>query len=552
MHHSLHYLSSLKPFTRNSRPLMKTALSLFVVFMSCVMNNTMLASERKDLDSRDLLSKLDKLIEKRDYYYNLRKSQADSVKNLIDSTPDTKAKLPLYLDYGNIWSSLSADSAVNVLTRGAQLSDEAGDSCFKQRFLIDLSYAFFKRGQLIDCLVGLKNLENDGLCPENIQHYHYVSMIIYYTLGGFYSQADNGRTGDGDEYMARGRQHSDWLMSNLKPDHPNYHFAKSLSSFADMRLADMKASLRKAIELSHQNDKHLNEVSHTLLGEYYMRVGNIDEALRNYAGGAIRDIEYCSLDEVALLRLGELLYRLGDTARAYNYLAVAFENAVKGDMKFNLMRLNEAFMDVSEAQNREKHHRVSLLGALVVVLVILLLVVAKMIVSKRREVKHLRHVESSLARANLAKETYIAQFMNLCSSYIESLEDYNRMSKRKITAGQTEELLAYIKSGKIIEEQRHKFYDVFDDAFLHIFPNYIADVNKLLQPDKQIVTPSSNVLTTELRVLALSRLGIEDASIIARFLGISTNTIYTYRNKLRTRAIDRTTFEEEARKIGTI
>ena len=60
--------------------------------------------------------------------------------------------------------------------------------------------------------------------------------------------------------------------------------------------------------------------------------------------------------------------------------------------------------------------------------------------------------------------------MNLCSSYIESLEDYNRMSKRKITAGQTEELLAYIKSGRIIEEQRHKFYDVFDDALLHIFP----------------------------------------------------------------------------------
>ncbi len=142
--------------------------------------------------------------------------------------------------------------------------------------------------------------------------------------------------------------------------------------------------------------------------------------------------------------------------------------------------------------------------------------------------------------------------MNLCSSYIESLEDYNRMSKRKITAGQTEELLAYIKSGRIIEEQRHKFYDVFDDALLHIFPDYIADVNKLLQPDKQIVTPSPKVLTTELRVLALSRLGIEDASIIARFLGISTNTIYTYRNKLRTRAINRTTFEEDARKIGAV
>jgi len=516
------------------------------------MNPVLSASERKDLDSRELLSQLDKMVENRDYYYELRKSRADSLRMLIDSTSDAGARLPMYLEYGNILSSISADSAVNVLSQGLQLSLDLDDSCSVQRFLIDLSHAYFKRGQLIDCLLGLKNLENGELCQQNISHYHYVSMVIYFTLGGFYSQADNGRTGDGDEYMAYGRRHSEQLLKYLKPDDPTYYFAKSLGYFADGRLADMEASLKKAIKLSDRKDKHLNEVSHTLLGEYYMRVGNIDEALRNYAGGAIRDIESSSLDEVALLRLGELLYRMGDTARAYNYLAVAFENAVKGDMKFNLMRLNEAFMDVSEAQNREKHHRVSLLGTLVVVLVVLLLVVAKMIANKRREVKHLRHVESRLARTNLAKETYIAQFMNLCSSYIESLEDYNRMSKRKITAGQTEELLAYIKSGKIIEEQRYKFYDVFDDAFLHIFPNYIADVNSLLQPDKQIVTPSPKVLTTELRVLALSRLGIEDASIIARFLGISTNTIYTYRNKLRTRAIDRTTFEEDARKIGAI
>ncbi|WP_304382321.1 DUF6377 domain-containing protein [uncultured Duncaniella sp.] len=85
---------------------------------------------------------------------------------------------------------------------------------------------------------------------------------------------------------------------------------------------------------------------------------------------------------------------------------------------------------------------------------------------------------------------------------------------------------------------------------LHIFPTYIEDVNKLLQPDKQIVLSSPGILTTELRVLALSRLGIDDAAVIARFLGISTNTIYTYRNKLRTRAVDRASFEEDAKKIG--
>lgn len=213
--------------------------------------------------------------------------------------------------------------------------------------------------------------------------------------------------------------------------------------------------------------------------------------------------------------------------------------------------LTEVLAGSAQASVMEGHWCVPLIVGQVM-LVVLLIIVTKMMADKRREVRHLRHIESHLARANLAKESCIAEFMNLCSSYIESLEDYNRMSKRKISAGQTEELLAYIKSGKVIEEQRHKFNDVFDDALLKIFPNYVDDVNRLLQPDKQIVLTSPDVLTTELRVLALSRLGIEDASVIARFLGISTNTIYTYRNKLRTRAINRTTFEEDTRKIGTI
>lgn len=313
----------------------------------------------------------------------------------------------------------------------------------------------------------------------------------------------------------------------------------------------MSSCLHDVVENTTYNDR-INPYAYTLLGEYYMERGDYNEAVYNYAMASIGNVECAHLDGVALLRLGEMLYKIGDTSRAHNYMAVAMEKSIMGDMKFNLMRVNSAFMDVSKLMVEEKHHQLWLLSALVLVLLVLLVLVAKIITNKRKEVKMLKSVESRLANANLAKETYIAEFMNLCSSYIESLEDYNKMSRRKITAGQTEELLAYIKSGKIVDEQRKKFYDVFDEALLHIFPTYIEDVNRLLQLDKQIVTPAPNVLTTELRVLALSRLGIDDATIIARFLGITTNTIYTYRNKLRTRAIDRSTFEEEAKKIGMV
>lgn len=48
------------------------------------------------------------------------------------------------------------------------------------------------------------------------------------------------------------------------------------------------------------------------------------------------------------------------------------------------------------------------------------------------------------------------------------------------------------------------------------------------------------------------RLGIDDCARIAKFLGLSVNTVYTYRNKLKSRAADRDNFEADIMKIGNI
>ncbi len=48
------------------------------------------------------------------------------------------------------------------------------------------------------------------------------------------------------------------------------------------------------------------------------------------------------------------------------------------------------------------------------------------------------------------------------------------------------------------------------------------------------------------------RLGVDDSARIARLLGLSLNTVYTYRNKLRNRAKDRENFEADIEKIGNI
>ena len=62
----------------------------------------------------------------------------------------------------------------------------------------------------------------------------------------------------------------------------------------------------------------------------------------------------------------------------------------------------------------------------------------------------------------------------------------------------------------------------------------------------RIYPKSGELLTTELRIFALIRLGVTDSNRIAHFLGYSLATIYNYRSKMRNKAIgNKETFEQE-------
>lgn len=134
---------------------------------------------------------------------------------------------------------------------------------------------------------------------------------------------------------------------------------------------------------------------------------------------------------------------------------------------------------------------------------------------------------------------------------MDKLSQFNKIVMRKIATGQADDLLRMTRSGKFVDEQSKEFYEVFDNAFLHIYPNFVEDVNELLRPECRIVLKSNEMLNSDLRIVALVRLGIEDNNRIAQVLNFSLNTIYSYRNRLRNRAINRDTFERDIMRISS-
>lgn len=86
----------------------------------------------------------------------------------------------------------------------------------------------------------------------------------------------------------------------------------------------------------------------------------------------------------------------------------------------------------------------------------------------------------------------------------------------------------------------------FDDAFLELFPDFVAQVRTLLVPEAELRIKPQERLNTDLRVLALIYLGIDDSRQIAEFLRYSLPTIYNSRTRMRNLAKeDRDHFEEK-------
>ena len=100
-------------------------------------------------------------------------------------------------------------------------------------------------------------------------------------------------------------------------------------------------------------------------------------------------------------------------------------------------------------------------------------------------------------------------------------------------------------------EERQELMDHFDAVFLHLFPTFIQDFNKLLKPEARIYPTKNNSMNTVLRIFALVRLGIDESSKIAEFLDYSANSIYNYRSRIKKEALGlRDDFEKQVKQIG--
>lgn len=320
-----------------------------------------------------------------------------------------------------------------------------------------------------------------------------------------------------------------------------------------------------------QGDRRYSIVTSTL-AYFYTRKEQPDMQEHYLLLSAISDLRGSILENNSLRELSIIIMERGEFKKAYNYLQQASADAKRYGSRLRSLqvaRLAPLITKAYDAERAQTQQRTSLL--LIIISVIALLLVGTIafiltLIRKRRIAtekirtmneelerrnKDIETVNREMKESNLIKDEYIGRFLELSSSYIQRSEDRAKLLNRLARDKKMTELYTELKSQTSINDSIRLFYQNFDTAFLNIYPNFITDVNALMAPGNEFETEEAQKLTTELRILALLRLGIADNQKIADILRSSITTIYTYRSKLKARALNKEAFEDNIRRIAT-
>lgn len=112
--------------------------------------------------------------------------------------------------------------------------------------------------------------------------------------------------------------------------------------------------------------------------------------------------------------------------------------------------------------------------------------------------------------------------------------------------------MSVLHQNRLKDTDTKEFFLNFDKAFLTLYPTFIDEFNQLLYPDKQITLKKGELLSNELRLMALVRLGVKDTQKISTLLFYSPQTIYNYRSSMKNRAIDKENFEKNVESISDV
>lgn len=491
---------------------------------------------------RRSLIRLDSVIAHRGELHVQYDQMLDSLRKVMERTADVEQKYQLCgaLFYWNL--HYQADSSYYYVGRKEALLKEMDRPDRVDEIRINRAEVQLVRGNWNKAREELRACRPQEM-TDGMRQYYYGTFCNYYTWMASLS-VDEGAY---SHFRHRANTYRDSILQ-LLPEGVSHDIVFS-NLLLERESPDKVIGILTQKLQAASDPKERTYLNYSLAEAYAAKRDTLHQ-MYYLSETAYLDIRNSVREYLALPMLAWLVYRQGNLERAYRYADCAIQDSYACNSS---LRPGDGarFLPIIQRSMAEKIHadyshsrRMLLLTA---VLVLLLTTTVSALAWWMRKLAKMRQLlettnhkladsNSELKQTGNVKDTYIREYMDRCVGYIENMESYRRSLEKLAMARNNAELYKAIRSVEFLRQERKSLYADFDRTFLELFPHFIRDVNALLAEDCQLEPKQGEQLSTELRVLALIRLGMTDTSRIARFLGCSLTTVYNYRSRMRNNA----------------
>ena len=531
-------------------------ITLFTIIVF-IATSFSLNSENIDRNLIDkMLKELDEVVDNDDMYKEIRAHRADS---LVQTASHRKGqqRIDLYVEAYNIYSHYQCDSAVKTLQRLSLVTEASENGDVKEYLKIANGEILGIMGLYVEAYETLQSVNVDELSHQNKLFYFQTFRSVFGWI------ADYSRNSPSYEKYVK--------LTNIYRDSI---IATETNKIAhDIALADkhiVNGDPDEALNLLLENLANAERTEliylYFNLAEAYRELGETDKYTYYLIMASISDLRAGVTEYLALPTLANVLYQKGDIDRAYKYLIRSMDDANFCKARLRTMEVSNIFPIIDKAyKQKELENRkwVRIFALILVAFVIVLLCILAFMLKQNNKLNLIRRkladandnlkrvndelqvANKNLIKTDRIKEDYIARFLERCRSYLDALENYRHSLLKLAKNNQHEALMRQLKDHTLVGEEQQRFYHDFDKAFLDIHPNFVENFNNLLKEEERVYPKSDWSLTTEMRIFALIRLGINDSNKIAHFLNYSLATIYNYRSRITNKSIhDKDQFNE--------
>lgn len=522
----------------------------------------------KDRQIRDTLKELDDVISRQEEIESAKDSYIELIKGRYSEAMSPDEKYTILDELYNEYYNYNIDSAIFYARTKLDIAFDAAEQDLVDDAILDIADRYVMSGMYLAAHDIISEISADRLDVLLVPRYYHIWHSLY---TGLEDGCDDPV--QKTEYRKLKQQYREQLFSLLgKDDISRLYVMADIyvdEGRADELLDTLNAKFNEDIPI---HDKAVLSYIYANISDSY---GHDDDATLYFAKSAIFDLMTPVHEYKSLYELASKLYDAGDIKRAYRYISRSINDAITANALINIQSINRSLPIISRSYHTQMLHnrrQLSVLSGILGIMAVLLIGAVIVTLKEQRKARQAgkrtseineelkainRKMEEYillLKESNNIKEIYIGRYIDLCSEYIGRMERYRSMLNRTARTEGFEAVRNALKSSEFIDKELNEFYEQFDATFLQLFPDFIKDLNALLQPDKRIeLKARDGIMTTELRIFALIRLGITDSVKIAEFLRRSVSTVYNYRVKMRNAALNsREDFEKQIMGIGKL